>query len=307
MSALSEALARYLSMRRGFGFKLICQGPPAERFRRVHGATEAEIITAKLVLDWATQSGGPRYWLDRLSACRGFARHVSITEPRTEIPPTNILSPTRRRPAYLYSEAQVRSLLEAMLTLPPAEGLRRWTFYCVFGLLAVTGLRVSEALRLKRDDVDLDSGVLTIRDAKFGKSRVVPIHPTTIAVLKDYAKRRDAHRRRLACTYFFTGDQGARIYHQGIHLAFCTVSRRIGLRTPDAAIGPRIHDLRHSYAVSTLLRWYRAGDDVEQRLPQLFTYLGHSHVRDTYWYLSACPELMELAASRLETRWESVS
>jgi len=307
MSPLPDALARYLSMRRGFGFKLISQSRMLNGFVAYMERQAAEIITAKLALDWATQSGGPRSWPDRLSALRGFARHVSITEPRTEIPPTGMLAPTRRRAPYIYSEAQVRSLLEAMLSLPPAASLRRWSYYAVFGLLAVTGLRISEALRLKRDDVDLDSGVLTIRDTKFGKSRIVPIHATTIAVLTDYAARRDAHRQRRASAYFFTGDQGGRIYYQGIHLAFCAVSRQIGLRHGDAATGPRIHDLRHRYAVSTLLRWYRAGDDVEQRLPQLSTYLGHSHVRDTYWYLSACPELMEHAALRLEARWEMMS
>lgn len=307
MSPLPDALAHYLSMRRAFGFKLVTQGRILNGFIAYMERQAAEIITARLALDWATQSGGPRSGPDRLSTLRGFARYVSITEPRTEIPPTGMLAPRRRRAPYIYSDAQVCSLLEAMLTLPPAASLRRWSYYAVFGLLAVTGLRISEALRLERDDVDLDAGILTIRETKFGKSRIVPIHSTTVVALNDYAARRDVHRQRRASAYFFTGDQGGRIYHQGIHLAFCAVSRQIGLRHGDAVTGPRIHDLRHRYAVSTLLRWYRAGDDIEQRLPQLSTYLGHSHVRDTYWYLSACPELMEHAALRLEARWETMS
>lgn len=148
MSPLSEALARYLTMRRGFGFKLITQGRMLNGFIAYMEQQPAEIITARLALDWATQSGGPRSWPDRLSTLRGFARHVSITEPRTEIPPTGMLSPRRRRAPYIYSEAQVGSLLEAMLILPPVNSLRRWSYYSVFGLLAVTGLRISEALRL---------------------------------------------------------------------------------------------------------------------------------------------------------------
>jgi integrase len=236
-----------------------------------------------------------------------FARHLSITEPRTEIPPTGMFSLPRRPAPYIYTEVEVRSLLMAMLALRPTKRLRRWTYHCVFGLLAVTGLRLGEALRLKRDDVDLDQGLLTIRDTKFGKSRIVPVHLTTVTALRDYVRRRDCHHARAAGSYFFTADRGGRIFPQTIHLAFCAVSRQIGLRHPDADSGPRIHDLRHSYAVAILLRWYRSGDAVEQLLPVLSTFLGHSKTRDTYWYLSACPELMELAARRLDARWESPS
>lgn len=308
MSPLRDASERYIIMRRGFGHKFRCEAYLLSRFVTHMDQQGATIITCKLALDWATKEARPPTWPGRLSVVRGFARHLSSTEPRTEIPPTGILASTRRRIPHIYTEQEISDLLAAMLAFPSAKGLHRWTYYCIFGLLAATGLRVGEAIRLKRDEVDLDAGILSIRDTKFGKSRLVPIHPTTVAVLADYAKRRDAQRFASFSPTFFIGEQGRPLNYGAIILVFWTVSRQIGLRHQgDAYRGPRIHDLRHSYAVSALLRWYRAGEDVEQRLPQLSTYLGHSHVRDTYWYLSACPELMEHAALRLETRWETLS
>jgi integrase len=308
LSPLRDALERYISMRRGFGHKLKCEALLLSRFVTRMDQQGATIITSKLALDWATQETRPPTWPGRLSAVRGFARHLSSTEPRTEIPPWGILAAAQRRTPYIYSDREITSLLDAMLEYPSAKGLHRWTYYCLFGLLAVTGLRVSEAFKLKREDVDLDAGVLTIRDTKFGKSRVVPIHSTTASVLSDYATRRDALRSTPISPAFFVGEQGRELNHGAIYLAFCTISRQIGLRhSGDAYSGPRIHDLRHSYAVATLIRWYRDGEDVEQLLPVLATYLGHGDINATYWYLSACPELMEHAARRLETRWETLS
>ncbi len=307
MSPLRDALARYVNMRRGFGYKLRKQEPLLMDFVAFMEARTATIITNKLVLEWTTRTAGPVSWPTRLATVRSFARHLSCTEPRTQIPPTGILAKPQRRAPHIYTEQELDRLLEAMLALPPAKRLRRWTYYCLFGLLSVTGLRISEALGLKRDDVDLEAGILTIRETKFGKSRFVPIHPTTNAVLTDYSARRDARQCRCTGPYFFTGEHGGALHYQNVHLVFCDLSRQLGLRPPTGGDAPRIHDLRHSYAVGTLLRWYRAGEDVERLLPVLSTYLGHSHTRDTYWYLSACPELMEHAARRLETRWEGVS
>ena len=305
MSPLRDALERYITMRRGFGYKLRCEALLLARFvahMEQHGAA---IITNKLALDWATKEARPPTWPGRLSVVRVFAKYLSSTEPRTQIPPTNILAARQRRTPYIYTDHEIGSVLDAMLTVRSAKGLHRRTYYCIFGLLAVTGLRIGEALRLTHDDVDLGAGLLTIRDTKFGKSRLVPIHSTTVAVLTDYAKCRDAICSPPISPTFFVGEQGRALNHSAIHLIFRTVSRQIGLRCPgDAYRGPRIHDLRHSYAVATLLRWYRAGDDVEQRLPILSTYLGHSNINCTYWYLSACPELMEHAARRLDARWE---
>jgi integrase len=166
-------------------------------------------------------------------------------------------------------------------------------------------MRISEAIGLHRDDVDLDEGLLTIRRTKFGKSRIVPLHPTTCVALRCYAERREAHLGSRCGPHFFVAERGGRLLHQYVHRVFWRLSREIGLRCAGDHTGPRIHDLRHRFAIQTLVGWHRDGFDVEQRLPMLSTYLGHTCVRDTYWYLSACPELMQAAVRRLDQRWEA--
>lgn len=305
MSSLRSALQRYIQMRRGLGHKFQLQ----ERrlmdfvaFMEKHGAT---VITRKLALEWATLPPDRHSsWALRLCDVRGFARHLINIEPRTEVPPPKTLPPLRRAKPYIYNEEEIQNLLAAALGLRPANGLRRWTFYSLFGLLAVAGLRINEALWMRRDDVDLEQGILTIRGTKFGKSRLVPLHPTTQEVLLQYAARRDEHPERRSSPYFFVTERGRRLLLQYVYPVFWKLSRQIGLRAPADHTGPRLHDLRHRFAVRTLLQWYRAGEDVERRLPALSTYLGHTCVRDTYWYISACPELMEHAARRLDARWE---
>jgi integrase len=200
----------------------------------------------------------------------------------------------------LYTDKEIQQLLEGALRL---GGLRGWTYYSLFGLLCVTGLRLSEALNLRSEDIDLVQGVLTIHTGKFGKSRLVPIHASTQKVLQDYLQRRDrSFQRRLS--YFLVSQRGNRLDSGQVRRTFYALSRKIGLRGPTASHGPRLHDFRHRLAVQTLVQWYRSGQDVERRLPVLSTYLGHVHVSDTYWYLTACPELMGLAVKRLEKRWE---
>jgi integrase len=240
----------------------------------------------------------------RLTVVRGFARHVASIDPKTEVPPNGIF-PQRRRPKpYIYSEREINALLAAALALPPITGLRRWTYHHLFGLITVTGMRLSEATGLQRSDVDLKDGVLTVRQGKFGKSRLLPLHPTTREALLSYAKRRDRHLGSRCCAHFFVAERGGRLVKQYVHRVFCRLSREIGLRRPGDSSGPRVHDLRHFFAIRTLLGWYREGTDVEKRLPILSTYLGHTCVRDTYWYLSACPDLMQEAVRRLDCRWE---
>jgi integrase/recombinase XerD len=174
-------------------------------------------------------------------------------------------------------------------------------------LLVVSGLRISEAIGLKLEDVDLSEGLLTVRGAKLGKSRLVPLHASTRQVLADYKSRRDDFLAGRPASYFFISQRGNHLDSGNVHRTFYQLSRQIGLRDPDSSSGPRLHDFRHRFAVETLLRWYRAGEDVERRLPVLSTYLGHVNVSDTYWYLTACPELMGLAIKRLERRWEEQS
>lgn len=308
MTSLRSTLERYVSIRQGLGYKY---DKPAQRLSDFVTFMEqqgADIITTKLALAWATLPPDRHpSWSIRLTDVRCFARHVAHFDPRTEVPPVNLLPPLRRAKPYIYSDAEINALLAAALRLPPTHGLRRWTYHCFFGLIAVAGLRHSEALHLRRKDVDLDEGILTVRETKFGKSRLVPLHPATIDTLVSYAERRDAHLGSQCSEYFFVAERGGRLLHQYVHRVFWRLSRQIGIRRPGERNGPRIHDLRHRFAVQTLLNWYRAGEDVEQQLPVLSTYLGHAYVRDTYWYLSSCPELMGHAARRLDKRWEARS
>jgi integrase len=205
----------------------------------------------------------------------------------------------------MYSDEEIKQLLRATLKLPAKNGLRPWTYHCLFGLLSVTGLRVSEAQNLELQDVDLRTSVLTIRGAKFGKSRLIPLHPSTRRVLADYmARREQVWANRPVSSYLFVSGWGNRLDGGDIRRTFYALSRQIGLRGPSDSRGPRLHDMRHGFASKTLLRWYRAGENAERRLPILSAYLGHVHWSDTFWYLSALPELMHEAMSRLERRWE---
>ncbi len=307
MNTLREAVADYLALRRSLGFKLRDAGIALADFVSFLEQRGASQITTPLALEWAQlpSSAHPAEWTRRLSYVRGFARYRSATDARTEIPPAGLLPhrPARARP-YLYTDEEIERLLEAARQLTPGGGLRGWTYYCLLGLLAVSGLRISEALSLKLEDVDLSESVLTVRGTKFGKSRLVPLHPSTQRVLCDYKLRRDRFLAGRAAAYFFISRKGTRLDGARVRHTFYRLSRQTGVRGPDSRCGPRLHDFRHRFAVETLLRWYRGGEDVERRLPALSTYLGHVHVADTYWYLTACPELMGLAVKRLEQHWE---
>jgi integrase len=305
MTGLRSSLERYLSMCQGFGYKYRDQARRLRDFVSFLETRKAKTITTKLALEWATLP--PRSHVSsarRLIDVRGFARHIASIDPKTEVPPTGIFPKWRRPKPYVYSGGEIDALLAAALSLPPTAGLRRWTYHHLFGLIAVTGMRLSEAIGLQCADVDLEQGVLTVRKTKFGKSRLLPLHPTTCAALCSYAKRRDSHLGSRCGPHFFVAERGGRLLKQYVHRVFWRLSREIGLRRPGDSTGPRVHDLRHSFAIRTLLDWYRAGTDVDRSLPALSTYLGHTSVQDTYWYLSACPDLMQEAARRLDRRWE---
>jgi integrase len=306
MTDLHSALERYLSMRKGLGYKYQHQTRRLADFVTFMERRKATTITTKLAMEWATLPPDRHAsWALRLTDVRGFARHVANIDPKTQVPPVGMLPGLKRAKPYVYSDAEIDALLAAALSLPPAEGLRRWTYHYLFGLIAVTGMRLSEAIGLQRGDVDLEAGVLTVRLTKFGKSRLVPLHSTTCAALRNYAERRDAQLASRCGPHFFVAERGGPLLHQYVHRVFWRLSREIGLRRPGDRTGPRVHDLRHRFAIRTLLGWYREGIDVEKKLPALSTYLGHTCVRDTYWYLSACPELMQEAAQRLDRRWEA--
>jgi integrase len=308
MKPLTEAINDYLALRRSLGFKLDAAAKVLAKFAVFMEQHNADCITTQLALDWAQQPGNaqPTHWAQRLSYVRCFARHHVASDPKTEVPPPGLLPfrPVRARP-YLYSVDEVQGLLEQALQLSPGTELRRWTYHALLGLLSVTGMRIGEVLRLKLADVDLDNRVLTVRGTKFGKSRLVPIHASTRDVLASYRTRRANLLGGCDATHFFVTRTGHRVDGADVHRTFYSLSRQIGLRGMNESHRPRLHDFRHRFAVETLLGWYRCGQDVERRLPVLSTYLGHVRVSDTYWYLSAHPQLMTLAMTRMEQRWEA--
>jgi integrase/recombinase XerD len=307
MKSYTGAVEEYLGLRRGLGFKLRDAGRALLDFAAFLDREQAPHMTSELALRWAMlpHQCQPALWAARLCYVRGFARYRLAADPCTEIPPSTLLpfQPQRARP-YLYSDQEIERLLAAASTLPPVGGLRGATYHCLFGLLTVTGLRISEAIALEPCDVGLQHGVLTIRGAKFGKSRLVPLHLSSQRVLARYARRRDRHLGRSHAPRFLVNDHGRPLESSNVRRVFYKLSRQIGLRGPTDSHGPRLHDFRHRFAVTTLMRWYRSGQDAERRLPVLATYLGHAHIADTYWYLSAHPQLMGLAKRRLEKRWE---
>lgn len=303
MNDLQTALEEYLAVRRALGVKLVSAGRLLQQFVTFAKHEEAAFITIDLALRWATQPADaqPAQWTNRLGMVRRFAQYLRAVDPRTEVPPPDLLPFQFQRSApYLYNDEEVRHLLDAARQLPSVTGLRPHTFYTLFGLYAVTGMRTNEPLHLDREDVDLTQGVLTIRGTKFGKSRYLPIHPSTQQALQHYAERRDQLCPHPQVPSFFVAERGTRLTEWSVRWTFVKLSRQIGLRGPDDSHGPRIHDFRHRFAVKTLLQWYRGGNDVERHLPELTTYLGHTHVTDTYWYLTAIPELLSLAALRVE-------
>jgi len=307
MNELREVLEEYLKVRRRFGFKLRIAGSLLQRFVAYAEQEGASFITRELALRWATQPKNcqPCQWAHRLGMVRTFARYVSAIDPRTEIPPEGLL-PHRfhRKGPRLYTDDEIVCLIEAARLLPSPRGLRASTYATLFGLLAVTGMRMSEPIALDRGDVDLTRGILTVRRTKFGKSRIVPIHASTQQELRQYLDLRDRLHPLVQTRSFFISERGDRLTEWSVRWTFVRLSHRIGLRGPGDSHGPRLHDLRHGFAVETLLRWYRAGVDVEKHLPELSTYLGHVHVADTYWYISAVPELLQLATLRLEDKGE---
>ena len=302
---LLEALEEYLALRRALGF--ILDGPCRALHSFVAYAEHegAFSIRTDLALKWAMQPDcQPAQWANRLSMVRRFARYMSALDARTEIPPDGLLPHRfRRKYPYIYTEEEITHLIGAAQNLSSPLGLRAATYSTLLGLLAVTGMRVSEPVALDRDDIDLAQGILIIRRTKFGKSRMLPLHATTVEALRHYHKLRDRVFRNTKS--FFVSERGIRLTVWSVRKTFILLSRQTGLRGLDDRHGPRLHDLRHRFAIETLLSWYRAGIDVERRMPELSAYLGHVHVNDTYWYISAVPELLQLATLRLEQRGEA--
>jgi integrase len=299
------ALAQeYLALRRQLGYALHSTGQQLMAFARYADKVgHRGPVTVELAVTWAKlpQGARPYWWARRLQIVRGFAQHRCLFEPGTEIPPAGLLGPCFRRGSpHVYSEAEISALLRAASELGPVNGLRPYTYVTLFGLLVASGLRISEALHLGRDDVDFEHGVLTVVLTKFRKSRMLPLAPSTTDALAKYARHRDHCYSQTPARKFFLGERGKPLSPNSVAHTFGALRRQLGWTKNREGRRPRIHDMRHTMAVRTLLRWYREGADVDRKIAALSTYLGHVEVADTYWYLTAVPELMTLTAARFQ-------
>ena len=300
--ALAAALAEYLAVRRCLGFKLARDGLLLEQFVGFCERAGASRVTSDLALAWvsAPTEASPGWLAMRLTVVRGFARWLQASDPATEVPPLGWLPPRRRTAPYLYSADDVAALLAAARRV-------RWplsaaSYETLIALLAVTGMRVGEAIRLDRSDLSPGEGLLTITiwDSKFGTSRQLLLHPSAVRALGCYLRRRAELSPAPGEPALLVHPAGNRLNYPAVQQMFGVLLGRAGIRPRSDRCRPTIHGLRHSFAVNTLIRWYREGADVQARLPQLSTWLGHTDPKWTYWYLSASPELLALAAERLE-------
>jgi integrase/recombinase XerD len=308
MTALERALSDYLTLRWRLGYKLARPGQLLGQFVAYLDDVGAETVTIERAVEWATQPAGadPNWWAYRLDAVRGFAAYLHTLDPTVPLVPRDLLPyRSRRATPYLYSDDELSALIAAAGGLP--HPLRADTYQTMIALLAVTGLRIGEAISLDVDDLDPERGVLVVREGKFSKSRQLPLHASTIAALADYLERRQRLCPRPRSQALFLSGRGSRVCHCNISATFHELTRVAGLAPRSARCRPRLHDVRHTFAVRTVLDWYRAGVDVQARMPLLSTYLGHVTPAATYWYLSAAPELLALAGQRLEQHLEDRS
>lgn len=305
MNTLAAHLDNYLKLRRQLGFKLRVAGILLRNFVRFAQKKGACVLTTTLALEWATQPLHikPIQKANRLGMVRRFAKYLSAIDLRTEVPAQKLLPcQFHRREPHLYRAQDVIGLIEATRQMDPTHPIKGASYATLIGLLAVTGMRVGEAIGLDRDDVDLTQGLVTVRRAKGDRSRLVPLHHSSRQALQRYALLRDEVFPRPSCSSFFVSERGTHLHYCSVNNGFLLAACQLGLRQPGDRRGPRLHDLRHHFAIQTMLRWYRSNTDVEARLPELSTYLGHVHVRDTYWYLSAVPELLRLATRRCQRK-----
>ncbi|VGO13404.1 Tyrosine recombinase XerD [Pontiella desulfatans] len=306
MKTLNRELERYLSIRRGLGYKLNTDERILRRFIEFMEQEEAAHISTGCFLRWKEAFGhaNTQTWSRRLTVVRIFAQWMHGIDPRHEVPPQSLIpGHVRRSRPYIYSEEEIKMIVEAAAELPSRNGIRPLTYSTFFGLIAVTGMRISEAVSLNVADVDLENGVVAVRKGKLGKERLLPVSTDTAERLVAYAVERDRLNESTPSA-FFISDHGERLDACAARYNFAIVCQRVGLRPVQKFFrhgrGPRIHDLRHTFAVRTMLNWYRDGKDPAQEMIKLVTYLGHEKPAHTYWYIEAAPELLELASRRAE-------
>jgi len=299
------AVEGYIAMRHGLGYRAVTQERSLRAFaRHLDHAGHSGPIPLGPTLEWATASTStdPCNPARRLATVRGFLRYLSALDGATDVPAPGLLGSTgHRKPPHVYTDDEIAELLHAAAGLDPVGGLRPFCYVTLFGLMACTGLRISEALALSCADVDLAAGVITVRAGKRGLARLVPLHESALAPLGDYA----AERTRLCGTpastdAFFRTEVSERINYNAAYHAFAVARRRLGWDATGRTRAPRVHDLRHRMVVRRIRTWHAEGVDVDARIAALATYLGHVEVRDVYWYLSAVPELMDIVAQRFE-------
>ena len=298
---LRDALDDYLALRRAVGFKLASAGRLLGQFVDYLDEHGVGMPTTDDALTWANLPAdvSSNWRAIRLGVVRGFARYLHSLDATVQVPSADLIrhGPDRATP-YLYSDAEMRRLIAAAGELQPR--FRAATYQTLIGLLATCGLRVSEAIALNTADLDLDEELLVIRETKFAKSRLVPLHSTTTAHLVTYITLRDRTHAHPLCAALLISGAGTRLHHANVSLTFARLTERVGITRRSAVCRPRLHDLRHSFAVATVLDWYRTGADVPAMMPRLATYLGHTDPKHTFWYLTAAPELMALAGERLD-------
>ena len=298
---LRATLVDYLALRRALGFALRRDEKLLAQFLTWLEEHGKDTVTVADALAWASlpADAGPGWLAFRMGVVRGFAGYLHTLDPRVEVPPRSLLpGGSHRAVPYLYSDADVAALIAQTRRL--RTPLRAATIATVIGLLAVTGMRIGEVIALDDTDLDTTAGLLRVRQGKGGTQRLIPLHPTAVEALTDYRRRRDAVFAPPISTALFVSTSGQRLQYVNVCATFITLVRRAGLPPRPAPCRPRIHDLRHSFAVRTLLDWYRDGADIASRLPLLSAYLGHIDPKATYWYLDAAPELMAEAARLLE-------
>lgn len=299
VNGLDAQLGDYLRLRRALGYRLEREEMWLRELIGFLQAAGSDHLTSDLAIRWARlpATAQPRYWARRLGCARKFAAYLHTIDSSTQIPPTGVFPAPRHRPMpYLWTAEQIELVLtEAGKLQPPLRGL---SFQTLFGLLAVSGMRLGEAIGLHRGDVDLDDALISIRHAKFDRPRLVPLHPTTVSALRHYATQRDRLCPQLHADTFLVSSRGNPLGRSEADKTLRQITTKVGIRT--ATVHPRAHDLRHSLAVHALIRWMREGASIDEHIAVLSTYLGHVSPAGTYWYLTAVPELMELAAGRLE-------
>jgi integrase len=301
--SITQQVIQYLEFKRSCGYKFDAQGKELMLFARYAELSGHKgSLTLELAVRWAKlpENADRQYWAIRYDHVRRFSQYIRLFDPDTEILPKGLLGPLRKRPSpHIYSEDEIASLLKEASNLTNGNGIAPHTYVTLFGLLFCTGLRISEAINLLCENVDLKTGILTIKETKFKKSRIVPVHPSTLQALRQYANFRQYYHPKNETKMFFLNDNGTPINYNGVLYVFIKISKKLGLR--HAGKKPKIHSIRHSFVARRITKWYQEGADLNSKILSLSTYLGHVEIRDTYWYLSSVPELLNIVSQKFES------